>query len=104
MSLAACAAAYSLTGTLASESATAIPTATGSGSSSGSAPITSAPPVIPTTTGVGSLSPTSVMTNGTITFATPTTSKISQFTGAANANGVAGGLLVLGVAGVFAAL
>jgi hypothetical protein len=29
---------------------------------------------------------------------------MSQFTGAANANGVAGGLLVLGIAGVVAAL
>jgi hypothetical protein len=104
MSLADCAAAYSLTGTLVSETATAIPTAAASSSSSGTAPITSTPPVIPTTTGVGSLSPTSVKTNGTITFGTPTTSKISQFTGAANANGVVGGLLALGVAGVFAAL
>ena len=104
MPLADCAAAYSLTGTLVSETATAIPTAARPGSSSGSAPITSTPPVTPTRTGVRSLSPTSVMTNSTITFATLTTSKISQFTGAANANGVVGGLLALGVAGVFAAL
>jgi hypothetical protein len=96
MSLAQCAAAYTLTGTLISETGIAAPT---------SAPHNPTSPPFPTGTGTGvaSVSPTSGIANGTITVGTPTASQ-SQFTGAANANGVVGGLLVLGVAGVFAAL
>lgn len=107
MSLAACAAQYSLTGTLISETGTA--TAAPLSTSPGSGATTSAPhgtsgsstisPVVPYTP-----SATRVATNTTISLGTPTTSQTAQFTGAANANGVVGGLLVLGVAGVFAAL
>jgi hypothetical protein len=115
MSLADCAAAYSLTGTLVSETPTSLPTAAGSSSSSGSAPTTTPPlntsggsstvvSYIPSNTAVGTLSTASVTTNATITLGTPTTSKTSQFTGAANANGAAGGLLALGIAGVVAVL
>jgi len=106
MDLVACAAVYSLTGTLASETPTATPSAA---SSSVSAPTTTAPSTIASTTAPtskASIVPVTRPSVGTVTMPSTTTSGTAQFTGAANANGAYGGLpaLAIGIAGVVAVL
>lgn len=112
MSLAACAAAYSLTGTLVSETPTAAPTSGPSATDSGSVTTTPAPDVT-TSSGistvgpyspVGTVSATLPAGNVTISGPSPTQTVGTQFTGAADRNALVGGFWgVLGVVGVVAA-